>query len=811
MNLPRELNGTTLSRKCNPEDLGFQTTDEIQDDLTILGQSRATNAIEFGINVQHRGYNIFVLGPSGMGKKEIVQDFFSEKAQSDPVPSDWIYVHDFDNQDQPQAIELEPGMGVQYQKDIEALIEEIRTALSAIFESEEYQNQRQAIFEVFKEKQSNLFGELQEKAKAQDLALIKTPSGVAFAPTDEEGVLSPEELKQLSEEERETISENINALQEELQKILQQVPTWQRETQERIKQLNKEMASFAISGLINELVKKYKEIDEIVDHIQQIQTQVIENADAFLPHQNQEATSFIEAAMHRRNAGESPLLNKFKVNVIIDNSKTKGAPVISENNPTYPNLIGRVEHFAQMGTLMTDFRMIKAGALHKANGGYLIIDARKLLTQPYAWEGLKRAIQSRSIEIESLGQALSLISTVSIKPEAIPLNLKVALLGDRMLYYLLTQYDPEFSDLFKVQADFETEIDWDIDNQRLFAQVMATIIKEEELLPFDNTAIAALIEESARQVSDSKKLNTRRQDIKERIIESEYFAKQRGSEIVTGEDVQEGIQAQIKRADRLREKSQESILREINLISTSGEAVGQINGLSVISLGDFSFGQPTRITAQVSLGKGQVVDIEREVELGGPIHSKGVLILSGFLRGRFAQDIPLSLTASLVFEQAYSGVDGDSASSAELYALLSAIANIPIKQSFAVTGSVNQHGDIQPIGGVNQKIEGFFDICKARGLTGEQGVLIPASNVTHLMLREPVIEAVNDGRFHIYPVEHIDQGITLMTGIEAGKKKSDGTYPEGSINALVSKRLETLARKKQTFTSDNQDKQNNGN
>jgi lon-related putative ATP-dependent protease len=538
---------------------------------------------------------------------------------------------------------------------------------------------------------------------------------------------------------------------------------------------------------------------------------VIENADGFLPHQNQEANSFIEAAMHRRNARESPLLNKFKVNVIIDNSKTKGAPVIFENNPTYPNLIGRVEHFAQMGTLMTDFRMIKAGALHKANGGYLIIDARKLLTQPYAWEGLKRAIQSRSIEIESLGQALSLISTVSIKPEAIPLNMKVALLGDRMLYYLLTQYDPEFSDLFKVQADFETEIDWDIDNQRLFAQVMATIIKEEELLPFDNTAIAALIEESARQVSDSKKLNTRRQDIKERIIESEYFAKQRGSEIVTGEDVQEGIQAQIKRTDRLREKSQESILREINLISTSGEAVGQINGLSVISLGDFSFGQPTRITAQVSLGKGQVVDIEREVELGGPIHSKGVLILSGFLRGRFAQDIPLSLTASLVFEQAYSGVDGDSASSAELYALLSAIASVPIKQSLAVTGSVNQHGDIQPIGGVNQKIEGFFDICKARGLTGEQGVLIPASNVTHLMLRESVIKAVNNSTFHIYPVEHIDEGIALMTGIEAGKKKADGTYPEGSINALVRKRLEKLARTKQTFTSDSQDKQKNGN
>jgi lon-related putative ATP-dependent protease len=495
-------------------------------------------------------------------------------------------------------------------------------------------------------------------------------------------------------------------------------------------------------------------------------------------------------------------MDQFQVNVIVDNKDLQGAPVVFENNPTYANLIGRVEHYAQMGTLRTDFRMIKPGAMHKANGGYLVLDARKLLSQPYSWDGLKRALQSKEIEIESIEQALSLISTVSLRPEPIPINLKIALVGDRLLYYFLLQHDPEFSDLFKVEADFETEIEWDQENQDLYAKLIATIIKKENTKPFKNSAVARLIEQSARLANDSERLNTRLQDLHELIVESDYWAKKNNHDQVTNTDVQKAIDAQIQRSDRLREKIHESILREINLISTQGEQIGQINGLSVYALGDFMFGKPTRITAQISLGKGQVIDIEREVEMGGPIHSKGVLILAGFLRGRYAQETPLSLSASLVFEQSYGGVDGDSASSTELYALMSSIAEVPIKQSLAVTGSVNQFGQVQAIGGVNEKIEGFFDICSKRGLTGDQGVIIPKANIKHLMLRQDVINAVDAGKFHIFSVEHVDEGIEILTGIPAGSKDERGNYPEGTINALVKDRLEGMAARLTQFGKD---------
>ena len=793
-----ELSPDKLYRECKPDQLGFKDTSEIKERVNIVGQERASEAIDLGMNISYSGYNIFVLGPTGMGKRKIVEDFFKEKAKSDPTPPDWIYVNDFDNPDKPEAIELPPGVGSEYQQDINDLIEEMQTALSAAFESEEYQNRRQAVFESFKEKQSQLFNELQQKANKQNLAMIKTPSGIAFAPKDEEGVMSAEEVNQLTEEDREEIKETIEDLQGRLQNILQQVPNWQREAQEEIKELNKEMANFAIGGLINELIEKYKKHEEIVSHIEQIQDQVIENADAFLQNNGGEPTSFLEAISQRSDA-QSSLMDQFKVNLLVDNEETEGAPVIFENNPTYANLIGKVEHFAQMGTLRTDFRMIKSGAMHRANGGYLILYARKVLTQPYAWDGLKRALQAKEIEIESIGQALSLISTVSLKPEAIPIDLKIALVGDRMLYYLLLQYDPEFSDLFKVEADFETEIEWNETNQQLYAKLIASIINEENTNIFDSSAVARLIERNARLTSDSERLNTRLQDLRELIVESDYWAKQNKHDKVTGADVQKAIDAQVKRADRLREKIQESILRDINLISTEGEQIGQINGLSVYSLGDFMFGKPTRITAQISLGKGQVVDIEREVEMGGPIHSKGVLILAGFVKGRYAQEIPLSLSASLVFEQSYGGVDGDSASSTELYALMSRIAEVPLKQNLAVTGSVNQLGQVQPIGGVNEKIEGFYDICEKRGLTGDQGVLIPKANIKHLMLRQDVIDSVKDGKFHIYPVEHIDEGIKILTGIDAGKLKEDGTYPEGTINAMVKETLEKMAKRLTEF------------
>jgi lon-related putative ATP-dependent protease len=801
----QELKPDQMYRKCDPQSLGFITTVDIDQEVNLVGQERVSDAIDFGMNISHPGYNIFVLGPTGMDKRKIVREFFENKAKSDPTPSDWIYVHNFDFPDQPHAIELPPGLGTGYQQDIDTLIDEMQTALSAAFQSEEYQNRRQAIFEFFKDKQAELFSELQEKAKQKGLTMLKTPSGIAFAPRDEEGILSPEEVNKLNDEEREIIKNAIEDLQENLQKILQQVPLWQRDAKQEIKELNKEMANFAIGGLINELIEKYQAHEKVIEHIVQIQNQIIENADDYLPDDSQEVTNFLQALSQQRDR-TSARMDRFKVNVVIDNGNRDGAPVIFENNPTFTNLIGRFDHYAHMGTLMTDFRMIKPGALHRSNGGYLILDALKILSQPFSWEALKRSLQSREVEIESFGQALSMISTVSLKPEPIPLSLKIALVGDRLLYYLLVQYDPEFSEFFKVEADFESEIEWNVTHQDLYSKLIATVIRREKIKPFNREAVARVIEESARQASDSERLNTRMQDLNEVIIEADYWAAQHKRDIVSDEDVQQAIDEKIRRGDRLRDKVQESILRNINVISTDGEKIGQINGLSIYALGSFMFGKPTRITAQISLGKGQVIDIEREVDMGGPIHSKGVLILAGFLKGRYAQNIPLSLSASLVFEQSYGGVDGDSASSTELYALLSAIAEVPLKQNLAVTGAINQHGDVQAIGGVNQKIEGFYDICKKRGLTGDQGVLIPKANIKHLMLRKEVIDSVTAGEFHIYPVEHVDKGIEILTGVEAGKKQEDGTYPKDTINAMVKDRLERMAKRLAQYAKDEDEK-----
>jgi lon-related putative ATP-dependent protease len=490
---------------------------------------------------------------------------------------------------------------------------------------------------------------------------------------------------------------------------------------------------------------------------------------------------------------------RYKVNVIVDHSESEGAPVIYEEHPTYNNLIGRIEHIAQMGALVTDFNLIRPGALHDANGGYLLIDARELLLQPYAWEGLKRVLRAQEVRTESLSQALSLVSTVSLEPDPIPLSVKVVLIGERLLYYLLNQYDPDFSELFKVEADFSDEMPRTGDNDQLYAQLIATIGRREDLRPFDRDAVARIIERSSRIAGDNRKLSTHLLSIADLLEEADYWAGDEDREVVTAENVQKAINKQIERADRLRERTQEQIERGMILIDTTGEKIGQVNGLSVIALGNYAFGRPNRITARTRLGKGNVVDIEREVELGGPIHSKGVLILSGFLSARYAAEYPLSLSASLVFEQSYAGVEGDSASLGELCTLLSALADIPIKQSLAVTGSVNQHGEVQPIGGANEKIEGFFDACRAKGLTGTQGVLIPEANVEHLMLRSDVVEAANEGQFHVYPVATVDEAIELLTSVPAGERDEAGHFPEGSVNYRVEERLIELAQKHRDF------------
>jgi lon-related putative ATP-dependent protease len=537
----------------------------------------------------------------------------------------------------------------------------------------------------------------------------------------------------------------------------------------------------------------------VLRYLDAVRQDLLDNARELLQSQGQQAAD--PFALPAARASSFPLLRRYQVNVLTDHSEESAAPVVFEDYPTYQNLVGRVEHLAQMGTLVTDFTLIRAGALHRANGGYLILEALKVLQQPFAWEGLKRALKARQIRIESPGQALSLVSTVSLEPEPVPLAVKVVLLGDRLLYYLLYAFDAEFAELFKVAADFDDVIDRTEQNELRYARLIAALAQEKGLRPFDRRAVARVVEQSARLVGDAEMLSAHMASLTDLLCEANYWAGLSGNGVVAAQDVQRAIDAQVYRADRLRARLQEEILRQTINIDTTGTRVGQVNGLSVIHLGNFAFGRPSRITARVRLGKGEVVDIEREVELGGPLHSKGVFILSSFLGARYAAAQPLSFSASLVFEQSYSGVEGDSASSAELYALLSAIAEVPIKQSLAVTGSVNQHGEVQAIGGVNEKIEGFFDLCRARGLSGEQGVLIPAANVKHLMLKEEVVRAVAAGEFHVYPIETVDQGVVLLMGLPAGERDASGAYPQGSLNDLVQKRLGELAEKRLAFSA----------
>jgi lon-related putative ATP-dependent protease len=802
----QELEAGQLYQHTDPARFGFETTEELEDLDQVVGQPRAVEAMKFGMGIRARGYNIFAVGPPGTGKRTVVTQYFEQQAKEAPVPPDWCYVNNFEESHRPKVIQLPAGKGIAFRQDVDELVDSLSTALSAAFESEEYQARRQSIASELQERQSEYFQNLQEKAQEKGVALLRTPAGLAFAPIREGEVMSSDEVQELPEEERKQMESQVEELQTELQKILRQVPSWQRETQDKLRELNREMANFAVGGLIDELQERYSDFPEIVEHLDGVQKDIVENARDFLAGPQQEEGN-LPAALRGAMSGQSGeggslVLRRYRVNLLVDHSQAQGAPVIHEDNPTYQNLVGRVEHIAQMGALVTDFNLIKPGALHRANGGFLIIDARKILTQPYAWEGLKRALRSREIRIESVGQMLSLISTISLEPETIPMNTKVALLGEPMLYYLLYQLDPDFPELFKVQADFATSMDRNDENQELYARMIASLARREELMPLDRTGVARVIEHGARIVSDTRKVSVQMRDIADLLREASYWASQNGHDAITAADVQEAIDAQIYRSDQLRERVEEAIERDIVLIDARGDKIGQINGLSVIQLGNFSFGRPNRITARVWMGKGNVVDIEREVELGGPIHSKGVYILSAFLGERYAEEIPLSLSASLVFEQSYSGVEGDSASSAELYALLSAIAEVPLKQSLAVTGSVNQHGGVQAIGGVNQKIEGFFDVCRAEGLTGDQGVLIPASNVQHLMLRQDVVDAVKEGQFHIYPVENVDQGLELLTGMPAGERDEEGKFPEGTVNRRIEDRLVAIAEKRQAFAKE---------
>lgn len=794
------LNPDQLYQYTDPDRFSFETTADLDEIDQVIGQERAIESVHFGVGIQQKGYNMYALGPHGLGKYEAVHDIIEEKAAGEPVPADWVYVHNFDQEHKPEAMSLPAGRGLELCEDMRKLVEELQAVIPAAFETEEYHAQRQAVEEELRERQEQAFEELKERAEEREIALVQTPNGLAFAPMREGEVVPPKDFLSLPDDEQKRVQSEVEELQEELQRIMRQMPQWQKEIRERLKELQREVATFTVEPLFEELKEKYEDLEEVLGYLESVQNHIIDNVENFLQQQQQEDGNPLAMMMRgRRPPTQPPSFTEYEVNVLVDNGETEGAPVVHLELPTYQNLVGRIEHMSQMGALITNFTLIKPGALHQANGGYLLLDARKLLQQPYAWEGLKRSLRTQDVTIESLGQMYSLISTVSLEPEPIPLNVKVILLGERLLYYLLYQYDPEFGELFKVMVDFEDEMERNNDNDATYARLIASMAKQNQLLPFDRSAVARVIEHGARVVSDKERLTTHMQSISDLLQEANHWAKEAEREIVQKADVQKAIEAMIYRAGRIKERSQEMILRETVLIDTDGEVEGQINGLAVLQVGNYAFGRPNRITATVRMGKGEVIDIERRADLGGPIHSKGVLILSSFLASRYSEERPFSLNASLVFEQSYSGVEGDSASSAELYALLSVMAEVPIRQGLAVTGSVNQRGQVQAIGGANQKIEGFFDICKERGLTGDQGVLIPTANVKNLMLRREVREAVEAGEFHIYPIEHVDQGIELLTGVPAGELDDEGNYPEGTINRRIVDRLETIAKTQRRY------------
>jgi lon-related putative ATP-dependent protease len=798
MSPSRELAPSSLYRSCDVEKLGFGSTSELEDLDHLVGQERATEAIHLAASIQQEGYNLYVLGREGTGRHSFVERYLQSKARVEKPASDWCYVNNFDEPRQPRAIQLPAGKGRAFAEDMRQLVDDARASIPAAFETEDYRTRREAIQSELQEEQEAAFEEVSKRAKERGIGIIQTPTGIAFAPIREGETIGPEEFNKLPKEEQERLVRETEEVGKELQAVMRQAPVRVREARRRIRELDREVALWAVGSLIEELVQKYQEYEQVVGYLQQVQKDIVENISVFRasPEEQSQLQQLFGARMGGQDAEQSPATQRYAVNLLVDHSGAEGAPVERERNPTYHQLLGRVEHISQMGTLVTNFQLIKAGALHKANGGYLVLDARKLLMQPFAYDALKRALQSRELRIESLAQSYSLVSTVSLEPEPIPLSVKVVLVGERLLYYLLQTLDPEFATLFKVSADFEDEVARNEENILLYARLLATLARQSSLKPLDRSAIGRLIEESARQAWDAEKLTARIRPMADIIREADFWATKNGSELIDRKAVEQAIESHVRRSSRIRDRLREEILRRTILIDTEGKTIGQINGLAVLQVGDFAFGKPNRITARVALGAGKVIDIEREVELGGPIHSKGVFILSSYLNATYCSDEPLSLSASLVFEQSYGGVEGDSASCAELCALLSALSSLPIDQSFAITGSVNQRGEVQAIGGVNQKIEGFFDICMARGLTGSQGVLIPQANVKHLMLRRDVREAAEKGQFHVYAVDHVDRAIEILTGVPAGEAAPDGSFPEGTINHRVMARLSELAEKR---------------
>jgi lon-related putative ATP-dependent protease len=816
----RELPPEALIHRCDPDIFNFETTNDLPPLSDFIGQERAMRAVDFGAGIASHGFNIYALGLPSSGKTSLTRKFLEQLAADEPTPDDWCYVNNFDDPTKPQTLCLPAGQGTRLRDDMKELITHCRQDIAKAFESEEYTREKEAATKSFQQEQEQEMEALRQRLEKDNFALLRVPGGLMLTPAVEGRPLKEAELEKLSEEERDKVQKLRGKLEKEVERGLRRMRELEEAMRQELKQLDEETTLRAIGHLFEGLQERYAATPQVATYLDRVKSDIVANVDDFRDEKEGERPALMGMPL----PVPSPSFVRYEVNVLVDRSEAQGAPVIVESNPTYHNLIGRIEHHAFMGAVATDFTMIRPGALHRANGGYLALPVREVLINYLSWEALKRSLKDRCIRIEELGAQLSLVSTVTLEPETIPLDVKIVLIGSPLLYYLLHAYDEDFQKLFKVKADFATQMDRTPDTEQQYALFVQTICKEHGLQPFDRSAVARLVEHSSRMVEHQHKLSTRFGEIADLLQEANFWAARRiygrsgsnadgadtpdddASTVVTAHDIEQAINEKIYRSNLIEERMQEVITEGTLRIDTTGTTVGQVNGLSVLSLGDYSFARPSRVTASTYIGKTGVVNIEREVELSGPIHSKGVLILSSYLGHKYAQSEPLTLSASLVFEQSYSGVEGDSASSTELYALLSSVSGHPINQGIAVTGSVDQHGRVQPIGGVNQKIEGFFDVCQARGLKGDQGVIIPTANLRHLMLRQDVIDAVAAGQFHIWAIDTIDEGISLLTGLEAGALDENGLYPEGTINRAVADRLAEMVKafKKEDEKEENQ-------
>ncbi len=791
---PKPADIKEIDNRCNPDIFPFETTQDIEKKFQIFGQERALQSIDFAIEIHSNRYNAFVMGPAGLGKHEIVEKILQQKAKTKEVPKDICYVYNFLAPNKPIAILLPPGKGKEFKNDMKNLVETLKSAIPAAFESEEYHAKQKILENEFKQKSDLLYKELEKEAKAMGIAVVRTPAGIMFVPIKSDGqLMKPQEFQALPDNIKEELEQKVDTLYERLNEITRQLALFRKELANKLKELNEATTDLVAGEFIEELKERYKENGKILHYLDAVKKDVVEHVHDFLFKEENLPSMPLFYAMIK------PSFKQYEVNLLVSHQNEKTAPVIYEDDPSYENLVGRIEHVAQMGMLVTDFTLIRPGALHKAQGGYLILDARKVLMEPFAWEALKRSLLAKKIKIIPKERMIGLLSTVTLEPEPVDLDIKVILIGNRILYYLLHQFDSNFQELFKIVADFNEIYEKDEKTLQLYANLLASLAKERSLLPISKEAIAKIVDIASRYAQDAKKVSLEIKKIADLMQEANFLALKRDAHIIEGKDISKAYQQREYRSARVKDLLQEEFERNILKIETSGEKIGQINGLSIINLGDLSFARPTKITASVRMGKGEVIDIEKEAELSGKIYTKSTMIIAGFLKGRYLPDMPLTLSASLVFEQSYSFVEGDSASLAETCTLLSAIAQVPLKQNIALTGSISQKGDVQAVGGINEKIEGFFEVCKIKGFTKDQGVIIPKSNKEHLLLKDEVYEKIEKGKFFIYTVENIDEAIEILTGLEAGERGADGKFPKESFNYLVEKRLQEFAKKAKEF------------